>query len=236
MNGIANRLASLLAASALVVALAGAPATAPAAESGFSGLHVQGMSLEIAKALGLKGADGVLVRDLALGGPADKAGIERGDLILEFAGQKIDSFKRMVKAAGSTRAGQKIKVSVLRHGKPVTLTMTLGKWTKAWRVTKSEVAAHPPSGLTLASLTQKLRKGFGLRWGSVGVVVTLVDPDRSDIGLRRGDVIRQVNQKDVWRPGQVFAQYKAAKKGGRKELLLLIERVNGFHFMLFPVR
>ena len=75
-----------------------------------------------------------------------------------------------------------------------------------------------------------------LRWGSVGVLVTLVDPERKDIGLRRGDLITQVNQDDVWKPEQVVAKYKAAKKAGRKELLLLIERVNGFHYMLLPVR
>ncbi|HJO74413.1 MAG TPA: hypothetical protein QGH84_04285 [Rhodospirillales bacterium] len=88
----------------------------------------------------------------------------------------------------------------------------------------------------MASLTQKLRKGFGLRWGSIGIVVTLVDPDRTDIGLRRGDLIVQVNQKDVWLPDQLIAEYKAAKKAGRKELLLLVERVNGYRFMPFPVR
>lgn len=235
MLGIAKRLAPKLGAACVAAVLLGAPAGA-AAESGFSGLHVQGMSLEIAKALGRDAADGVLVRDLALGGPADMAGIRRGDLILEFAGKKIDSFQRMVKAAGATRPGQEIEVRVLRGGKPVTLSLTLGKRTPPWRVTESKVATHPPSGLTLASLTQKLRKGFGLRWGAIGVVVTLVDPDRSDIGLRRGDIIRQVNQEEVWLPDQVFDLYKEAKKDGRKELLLLIERINGFHFMLFPVR
>jgi type II secretory pathway component PulC len=66
--------------------------------------------------------------------------------------------------------------------------------------------------------------------------VTLVDPDRTDIGLRRGDLILQVNQKEVWRPDQVVAAYKAAKKAGRKELLLLVERVNGFRFMPLPVK
>jgi len=60
-----------------------------------------------------------------------------------------------------------------------------------------------------------LRKGLGLRWSSIGVVVTLVDPDRTDIGLRRGDLIVQVNQHDVWLPEQVVEQYKAAKKAGR---------------------
>jgi len=231
----AKRLTPGLIGIVLAAALFAASAAPARAESGFSGLHVQGMSARISNALGLRSSNGVLVRDVAVGGPADQAGIRRGDLIVEYAGRKIDTFETMVKAAGATKAGQKIKVQLLRQGKPMTLTMTLGRWTDPWRITKSAVASLPASGLTLATLTDKLRKGFGLRWGSVGVVVTLVDPDRSDIGLRRGDLITQVNQQEVWEPVQVIEKYNAAKKAGRKELLLLVERVNGFHYMLLPV-
>ena len=142
----------------------------------------------------------------------------------------------MVKTAGSTRPGQEVEVSLVRQGKPMTLKMKLGKWTDPWRLTNTAVSNLPQSGLTMATLTKKLRKGLGLRWSSIGVVVTLVDPDRTDIGLRRGDLIVQVNQVDVWLPEQVVEKYKAAKKAGRKELLLLIERVNGFFFMPLPVK
>lgn len=235
MKNIVKRVPFGVAALLTVAALAVLPRAA-VAESGFSGMHVQGMSLKIAKALGRNTADGVLVRDIALGGPADQAGLKRGDLIIEYAGQKIGTFKRLIKVAGSTRPGQEVKVLLLRNGKPMTLTLKLVARTEPWKVANSSVVNHPQSGLTMATLTRKLRKGFGLRWGSIGVLVTLVDPERKDIGLRRGDLITQVNQDDVWKPEQVVAQYKAAKKAGRKELLLLVERVNGFHFMLLPVR
>jgi serine protease Do len=199
-------------------------------------MQVQGMSDKIAEALSLKSAAGVLVRDVALGGASDKAGFKRGDLILEFGGKKIETVASMVSAAGTTKPGQTVKVIIKRAGRPMTLWLTLGQWTAPWRITKSAVASQPASGLTLASLTSKLRKGFGLRWGSIGVVVTLVDPDRADIGLRRGDLIVQVNQRDVWLPEQVVNAYNEAKKQGRKELLMLVERVNGFRFMALPVR
>ena len=236
MGDPANRHASGFVAAALALALLATPQAAAAADSGFLGMHVQGMSPETAAALGLKSANGVLVRDVAVGGPSDQAGIRRGDLILKFAGQAIDTFERMIKVAGATRPGQEAKIELLREGKPVTLTMKMGAWTEAWRVGAGAIASHPESGLTLAALTDKLRKGFGLRWGSLGVVVTLVDPDRSDIGLRRGDLIAQVNQDSVWKPDQVIAKYNAAKAAGRKELLLLVERIDGFHYMLLPVR
>ena len=224
-----------LAILALIAIFATAPKPA-LAETGFIGLQVQGMSLQIAKALDLKSTDGVLVRDVVLGGASDKAGFKRCDLILKFDSKPIKDFNAMVKFAGATKPGQTVKVDIRRHGKPMTLSLILGKWSAPWLINKSDVASLPASGLTLASLTQKLRKGFGLRWGSIGIVVTLVDPDRTDIGLRRGDLILQVNQKDAWLPDQFIAEYKAAKKAGRKELLLLIERVNGYRFMAFPVR
>ncbi|NQV83306.1 MAG: PDZ domain-containing protein [Rhodospirillales bacterium] len=236
MKCIGVKLPVSLAAWVLIMVVLAAPGSAFGAETGFIGMQVQGMSVKIAQALGLQSVNGVLVRDVALGGASNKAGFKRGDLILEFDGKKIESFEHMVKAAGATKPGQKVKVAILRAGKPMTLSLTLGKWAPPWQITKSAVASQPASGLTLASLTQKLRKGFGLRWGSIGVVVTLVDPDRTDIGLRRGDLIIQVNQQDVWLPEQVVKAYNEAKAKGRKELLLLVERVNGYRFMALPVR
>jgi len=122
-----------LAAWLLALTVIATPAGAAAgAEKGFIGMQVQGMSERIAKALGLKSKNGVLVRDIALGGASDKAGFRRGDLILEFGGKKIETFEAMVKAASATKSGQKIKVAILRAGKPMTLTLVPGEWTPAW--------------------------------------------------------------------------------------------------------
>jgi serine protease Do len=76
----------------------------PLDEPGFVGMQVQGMSDEIAAVLGLPQAHGVLVRDVALGGPSDRAGFRRGDLIVEFDGRPIDSFETMLKVVGETKA------------------------------------------------------------------------------------------------------------------------------------
>ena len=199
----------------VVAAVLAASAVPAAAESGFTDMQIQGMSMKIAKSLGLKSADGVLIRDVVLGGASDKAGFKRGDLILNYGGKRIKDFATMVKAAQATKPGQTLKVDILRNGKPMTLSLTLGNWTDPWLIKKSAVASLPASGLTMASLTQKLRKGFGLRWGSIGIVVTLVDPDRKDIGLRRGDLIVQVNPKDVCLRSQMIAEYTPLKTAGR---------------------
>ena len=99
---------------------------ASAAEFGFSGMHVQGINDAIAKALSLPKAEGVLVMDVALGGPADIAKIKRGDRITHFNGTKIDAFGRLVELVTKTRPGQNVEVRVQRKRRKLDLKMKLG--------------------------------------------------------------------------------------------------------------
>jgi len=215
----------------------GVGAPAGAAEFGFSGMQVQGMKPAIAEALGLKAAEGVLVRDVALGGPADEAGVERGDLILRFDGKKVDTFKRLVSIVTKTKPGQAVSLTVKRAAGEKVLKMKLGQKPPSWKVTKGAVIAFSEIGITLAAVTPKIRKRFNIRWGTNGVLVTLIDPAFADrMLLRRGDVIVQINQQWVWMPDQVRKAYDEAKKDGRKQLLMLVERIGGFEYMMLPVK
>ena len=198
------------------------PAPAVAAEIGFTGMQVQGITPALAA---------------ALGGPADKAGVMRGDLIVVFVGETIDTFKRLVSVVGGIKVGQKVPLTVLRRGSKVSLTLKAGKRSEKWRVTKAAFAILPAVGLTLSSITGKVRKSFALRWGSNGVVITLVDETKAqNMDLKRGEVILQVNQDEVWKPDQVVAKYRQAKKKGVKHLLLFVDGIGGYRFSLLPVR
>lgn len=221
----------------VAIACLALPWRSVAAEFGFSGMHVQGMNPIIAEALGLKAAEGVLVRDVALGGPADRAGVLRGDLILRFNGIKIDTFKRLVGVVTKTRPEQVVSITILRPDGEKILKLKLGRKPVSWRVEKGSVAAFTEIGITLAAVTPKIRKRFNIRWGSIGVLVTLIDPAFADrMVLQRGDMIVQINQRPVWTPEQVREAYDAAKKAGRTRLLMLVERVGGFEFMMLPVK
>ena len=211
--------------------------SAGAAEFGFSGMHVQGMKPAIANALGMVKPEGVLVRDVALGGPADKAGVKRGDLILRFNGIKIDTFKRLVGAVVKTKPEQVVSMKVRRNTGEKLLKLKLGRKPASWKVTKGKVMAFTEIGITLAAVTEKIRKRFNIRWGSIGVLVTLVDTEfASRMLLNRGDIIVQINQEPVWLPQQIRAFYDMAKAQGRKRLLMLVDRANGFEFMMLPVK
>jgi len=219
----------------IVVLLLGAPALA--AEFGFSGMHVQGMKPAIAEALGMKKNEGVLVRDVMLGGPADKAGVLRGDLIMEFDGVKIDTFKRLVGVVTKSKPAQTVALRVKRAEGVEKLKMTLGTKPPSWKVDTGSVIAFTEIGITLAAVTPKIRKRFEIRWGSIGVLVTLIDPEFANrMLLRRGDMIVQINQQPVWLPEHIRDAYDKAKSDGRKQLLMLVERTSGFEFMMLPVK
>ena len=232
-----HRLTLPFVVSALATVLALSLPLRAAAEAAFLGMQVQGISPAVAEALDLEPAVGVLVRDVALGGPAAEAGFLRGDLIVEFAGRNVDTFEMLVTTVGGLRAGQEVAATVLRRGARVKLGMRTAVKPESWRVTKKSFVDIPNVGLTLAASTPKARESFGLRWGSVGVLVTLLDPERAQgTDLQRGELIVQVNQEDVWEPDQVLAAYREAKTYRRTVLLLLVEGVGGYRFSLLPVR
>jgi len=212
-----------------------------AGEAAFFGMQLQGMKPAMADSLGLDRLHGVLVRDVALGGPSDRTGFQRGDLITVFGGKKINTFKELIAVAGGTKAGQSVSATVLRNGSEVELELETGKWPKGWKINRSTFHNIPQAGLTLASLTPKVRQQFGVRWGSVGVLITLIDETKTaGMDLKPGELVVQVNQQPVWTPKQVARHYNKAKNQGRKSLLLLVEGSegvrNGFRFSLLPVR
>lgn len=224
----------LIAGAVFLAAFAGVGRAS--AEPGFVGMQVQGISPEIAATLGLAAAKGVLIRDVALGGPAAEAGFERGDLIVGFAGAPVDTLEQLVAEVGRHTAGDTVAARVHRRGETRELQFTLGAWPSAWQVDKGAFANLPQRGVTLTALTPKVRDAFRLRWGSVGVVVSLVDIRAQGVTpLERGDLIVQVNQETVWQPARVVDLYREAKDTGKQSLLLLVERASGFYFVMLPV-
>jgi serine protease Do len=206
------------------------------AETGFSGMFLQGLDKRSATALKMIVPKGVLVRDIALGGPANIGGIMRGDLIINYAGEKIGTFEDLVQVAGQTNPGQKISVEVIRLGKQVQLNLVLERKPASWLIDKRSVLTIPATGLTLAAMTDEIRKRFNMRWGSTGILVTLVGKQYADYQmLEPSDLIVQVNQKDVWQPNQLLSEYNEAKASGNDHLLLLVERAGRFLYLLLRV-
>jgi serine protease Do len=211
--------------------------SARAENPSFLGMQIQGMSPLLAEALGMSEVMGVLVRDVTLGGPADQAGIERGDLILKFGGTKILKFENLVAAARSLEPQDSVVLEVQRKKGIKEITIKAGVWPDGWHVTKGSFSGLADMGVTMAALTDKVRSRFNLRWGSTGVVVTLIDELKAPkMDLKVQDIIVQVNQETVWSPSRVNSLVKKAKKDNKKAVLLLVERFDGFRFVILPLQ
>ncbi len=153
----------------------------------------------MAKAYGLSEPRGALVAEVQPGTPAEKAGIKREDIIIEFNGTPIKEMNELPRLVAATPPGTKATVKVLREGKEKTLPITVTE------LKEERLAGEPGEpdeesavGLVVEDLDPQLARRFGLK-ESKGVVVVNVMPGTpaAEAGFRRGDIILEVNGKDV---------------------------------------
>ena len=105
-----------------------------------------------------------------------------------------------------------------------------------WNVKERALYNYPDMGFTVATITDKVRKNFSIRWGATGLAVTIVEKENKvSGGLRAGDVILQANLRDLWHPRQLTQHIDTARISGRENLLLLIEGPEGYRYALLPL-
>lgn len=209
---------------------------------GWLGVRIQSVNEEIAEALGLKEPVGALVASVIPGGPAEKAKLKDGDVILEFDGKTVNQMRRLPRLVADTEVGKVVPIRIWRDGKEMSLKVEVGVLEEAEE--KAEANTKTPEkpadgetikllGLAVASIDAKTRERFDLGEDAKGVVITSVDPDGPSVdqGLRPGEVIVEVGQEDVSTPEQLTEKIKAAKDAGRKSVLLLVEGQGGLRFV-----
>jgi serine protease Do len=191
---------------------------------GYLGVVIQQVSPGIAKAFGLPQAEGALVADVSPNGPAAKAGIEKGDIILKLNRQVVSDYNDLSLRIAETPPGSVIHLQVFRKGKTIDLAATLSEFPeKTEQASATEEKGGPMQGVEVQTLTSDIANQLGLPPNTFGVVVTSVAPDSpaASAGLRRGDVIQEVNHKRVTN----VADYEAAlRAGGTQSVLLLVNR------------
>jgi serine protease Do len=191
---------------------------------GWLGIGIQDVDPDLANAMGLPNADGVLVSDVEPGSPAQKGGLQRGDVVLTVAGKKTNSSTQLRNLVAATGANKKVDVGILRAGKPQTLSILLGELKTDNPRAAPSVEQHEQTldGLSLEALTPKLRQRLNLP-GSVkqGIVVTGVAPgsNAAERGIQPGDLVVEVNRKPVNSVQDFMTAYKQSP--GKGALLLL---------------
>ncbi len=197
---------------------------------GWLGVLIQKVTPEIAESLGLEEPKGALVADVIKDGPALEAGMKVGDVIIEFDGHAVKDNSELPLLVARTPVGKAVKVKVIRDKKTETLAVTIHE------LKDEEVAAaggqeEEGFGLTVQSLTPDIAESLGLSADMKGVVVSGVEPGSSadDAGLRRGDVILEVNREPVKDVAGYRKALKAAGKG--KNVLFLVRRGDNSIFL-----
>lgn len=171
---------------------------------GWLGVVIQEMTPELAQKFGLKELKGVLVSDVVRGSPADKAGIRSGDIILEFNNKEVKDVSMLRNMVAQSKIGTKIPLKIFRSEKSYTVEVIIAELPKETAEvmpkpipTSSEAGAL--AGLEVMTLTEEIAIQLGLSRYEKGVVVVRVEPGSpaDEAGLRRGDVIKEIDRKQV---------------------------------------
>jgi serine protease Do len=194
---------------------------------GYLGVTIQKITSDIASSLGLKGENGALVAGVAEGGPAEGAGVKTGDVITEFNGKPIKDSSELPLEVARVAPGKTVQLKITRDGKPSTFSVTIAEMKDAEVVAQ---ASQGDFGMSVQPLTPELAQSLGLE-GSAGVVVAAIKPGSAadEAGIRRGDVITEVNRRPV-RNMDDFKREIARTEGG-KSILLLVKREQGSLFL-----
>ncbi|HVH28859.1 MAG TPA: trypsin-like peptidase domain-containing protein [Vicinamibacterales bacterium] len=182
---------------------------------------------------GLKSASGAIVSTVAPGGAAARAGIEPGDVIIDFNGKPVTKYDDLVKNVTATRPGTQVPVKVMRDRQERTLTVTVDELdleAEQNRAQSRNNGATPEPqedhgegfGLTLQDLTPAISRRLQVPTGRSGAVVVDVDPDSGSAaaGIRAGDVILSVNRRAVASAADVGRELQRIPSGGLAQLLL----------------
>ncbi|MBI2486030.1 MAG: DegQ family serine endoprotease [Deltaproteobacteria bacterium] len=192
---------------------------------GWLGVLVQQITPEIAESMKFKEPTGALVADVTPGGPADKAGIKRGDVIVEFNANKIKDMAELPKLVAITPPGTQSRVKFISNGNEKTVVIKLGELPE--EVARASVGSGQEiernMGLVVQEINPQIQRRLQLE-NSKGVIITNVQPGSIawDAGLRRGDIILEVNRKQIANLDEYRKAIDSTKRG--ESALLLVKR------------
>jgi serine protease Do len=199
---------------------------------GWIGVSVQDVTPEIADSLELDAPQGALLASVQPGGPAALAGLRRGDVILSFDGHQVATSRELPRMVADEQTGRLVTVVVWHSGARATVAVTIG-------LAKDKPAAIASAGTPIAdgagrilhgvqltALTGAVRRKLDLSDDTHGVVILSLAGDSvlAREGLRRADIIEQVEQQDVGKPSEVDHLIRQARARGRATVLFLVSR------------
>jgi len=199
---------------------------------GWMGIKVQQVTREIAEAMGVAHRSGAVVSWVIPGGPASKAGIAIGDLIIKYGDETPSDDRALLRDISQTDTGKTVQVVVLRDGVEHSLPVTIDPWPRAkWEERDAPTAALEPKamippnlGLTLTAIQPSQRTKLGLADGTDGILISAVQPnsDAAHRGAVAGDIILRVQDKTVASAADVQHAIAAARAEQRPFIMMLV--------------
>ena len=191
---------------------------------GYLGVTIQSMTPELAKSFNLSPDKGALVAEVVNNGPAAKAGVRPGDVILEYNGKQIHSSNDLSLAVAETKVGDSASLKLLRDGKEMSLEVMVGERPAdvAESFPASSAQEHGKLGVTVENITPEAARQMHLS-STTGALVTEVRPGSpaEEAGLQAGDVIRGINQMTVNNASELVAATRNLKSGDTVRLRLV---------------
>jgi serine protease Do len=200
---------------------------------GWLGVMIQKITPDLKAKLGLKDEKGALVADVVAGGPADKAGIKRGDVIVGFNGKEIRESYELPYIVASTPVDKLVNVDVIRKGERKSFEVKIGELNEK-KVSQALGQEKPKLGMKVREITPEIAKSLGLTESS-GVVITEVQDSSpaADAGLKPGDVILELDHASMSNVDTFDKKIQEYKKGDI--ILFLVKRQNSTLFLTLKV-
>ncbi len=217
------------------------------AKRGWLGVQIQQVTPDIAEGLGLKPARGAMVASVTDDGPAAKAAIHGGDVILKFNGADVKEMRTLPRIVAETDIGRSVPVILWRDGKEVTVQASIAELPDEVQQASATPAPAPkPSssavgisglGMKVAPITDDLRSKYSLGADQKGVVITDVTNNGAAAGrgLKAGDVVVEVQQENVSSPQDVQDRVEKYRKMSRKTVLMLVQNSDGMRWVPLPL-
>jgi serine protease Do len=205
---------------------------------GWIGVMVQPVTADIADSLGLKDAQGALIDDVQQNGPAAKAGLKSGDLVIAVGSDEIKDARELARKIASAAPGKQLTLNVKRDGKEQAITVTTAAFPNDQAQAARQDRREPGSNASDAKLGLYLAPASEVQGaGSEGVIVVNVDPSgiAADKGLQQGDIILDAGGKAVSKPSDVSAAVSEARKAGKHSILMRVRGGEATRYVALPL-
>jgi len=206
---------------------------------GWIGVQIQSVSQDIADSLGLKSTKGALVASPQKGGPAETAGLKSGDVIVSVNGDKVEGPRELSRKIAALGPGKSVDLIYLRGGSEKSVNLKLGTL-PAEKDIRADLGGEEKGG-SLSALGIEVMPASQVRGGAAGaegLLITSVDPEGTGAqkGLRRGDTILEAGGKAIDARADLIQVFDAARKEGRKAVLLRVKSAEGTRFVALPAQ